>query len=339
MHTARWPSDDGLDGLRVAVIGTGASAIQVVPAIAPRAARTTVFQRTPAWILPRFDRPWSERRRRTFRRHPSVQRAVRWATYWRFEAQAPMFVRFPSIGRLAERLSLRHLDRSVSDPATRARLTPDYRLGCKRVLFSGDYWASFERPDVDLVTQPITRVERDGLVTADGTKHPVDAIVLGTGFSTRGSFDRIDIRGLEGRTLAEAWADRPVTHLGITVAGFPELYLLLGPNTGLGHTSVLLMSEFAARYVDRAVRRADDGARVTRPAAQEAFMREVGVRSRRTVWMTGCRSWYLDRQGRNTALWPGSTVGYWWRTRRLDDSVFEPVAARRPHPTRETQDA
>jgi cation diffusion facilitator CzcD-associated flavoprotein CzcO len=339
VHTARWPADDGLDGGRVAVIGTGASSIQVVPALAPRAARTTVFQRTPAWILPRFDRPWSERRHRTFRRYPVVQRAVRWATYWRFEAQAPMFVRFPSIGRVAERISLRHLARSVRDPAVRASLTPDYRLGCKRVLFSGDYWAAFDRSDVDLVTEAISHVEADALVTADGRRHPADAIVLGTGFSTRGSFDRIDIRGLDGRTLAQAWADQPVTHLGITVAGFPELYLLLGPNTGLGHTSVVLMSEFATHYVDRAIQRSGGGARVTRPAAQQAFMSQVAARSRRTVWMTGCHSWYLDARGRNTALWPGSTVGYWWRTRRPDDSVFEPVAERSRPATKETLDA
>lgn len=325
IHTAQWPERDALDGRRVAVVGTGASSVQLVPELAPRAARTTVFQRTPAWTLPKKDLPWSTRRQEAFRRRPALQRAVRWLTYWRMEAQAPLFVRFPVIARAAERIARRELAKAVRDPQVRAALTPDYTLGCKRILLSSTYWPAFDRDDVDLVTSPIERVEPDAVVTADGARHEVDAIVLGTGFSLTGSYDRMGIRGLEGRTLEDAWSRGAHSHLGITVAGFPELYLLLGPNTGLGHSSVVMMTEFATRYILQGLDRARGGARVTTEAAQDAFTDEMQRRSRHTVWATGCKSWYLDRFGHNTALWPGSTIAYWWRTRTMDDSVFERV--------------
>jgi cation diffusion facilitator CzcD-associated flavoprotein CzcO len=326
MHSALWPEHDGLDGKRVAVVGTGASSVQMVPALAPRAERVTVFQRTPAWILPKRDRPWSETRKRIFARHPALQRAVRWATYWELESRVLAFARFPAAMRLLQRYALRHLEKSVSDPQTRAALTPDYTIGCKRILLSNDYWAAFERDDVDLVTDRIERVEPGAVVTADGARHEVDALALGTGFSLSGSFDRLDIRGLGGRSMADAWGQGMHTHLGITVAGFPELYILLGPNTGLGHNSVVLMIEFATRYVLECLDRARSGPHVTTGRAQARFTQEMLTRSRHTVWASGCRSWYLDRFGNNTAVWPGSTLGYWWRTRRVDDSVFVPVA-------------
>lgn len=329
-HSARWPARDGLDGKRVAVVGTGASSVQIVPALAPRTERITVFQRTPAWILPKHDTVWSERRKRMFASHPALQRAVRWRTYWELEARAPVFTRFPALARLAQRYALRQLREAVSDPLVRRQLTPDYTIGCKRILLSNDYWPAFERDDVQLVTDPIARVEPGAVVTADGTRHEVDALVLGTGFDLGGSFERIDLRGRGGQSLSDAWSTGMHTHLGITVAGFPELYLLLGPNTGLGHNSVVLMIELATRYVLECLDRARSGARDTSARAQARFTAEMLRRSRHTVWASGCRSWYLDRFGHNTAIWPGSTVAYWWRTRRVDDSVFEPLAASDP---------
>ena len=327
LHTADWPEQDGLDGRRVALVGTGASSVQLLPELAPRAAHTTVFQRTPAWTMPKKDRPWSPRRQRLFRRHPALQRAVRWRTYWELEARAPLFVRFPAIARLVERLALRELHRAVDDPQVREQLTPRYRIGCKRILLSSDYWPTFNRPDVSLVTSAIAAVEDGAVVAADGSRHEVDAIVLGTGFDVRGSYERIDIRGLGGRTLTQAWADGMRTNLGVTVAGFPELYVLLGPNTGLGHNSVVLMIELATRYVlDSLARARVQGPAVTTPAAQEAFRREVDRRSQHTVWTTGCHSWYLDEHGRNATLWPGSTISYWWRTRRRRDEDFQPLS-------------
>jgi cation diffusion facilitator CzcD-associated flavoprotein CzcO len=336
MHTAVWPEQDGLDGCRVGVIGTGASAVQLVPQLAPRARHTTVFQRTASWIIPRNDRPWSARRRRLFRRVPALQRAVRWRTYLALEARVPAFTRYPWLARPAEMASLRNLARAVPDAGTRAALTPHHRLGCKRVLLSDDYWPTFARDDVSLVTSPIERVEQHAVVTADGRRHEVDALALGTGFDVTGSFDRLEVRGLGGRTLADAWETGAHTHLGVTVAGFPELYVLLGPNTGLGHSSVVLMIEFATRYVLQALERGwREGPRTTTTAAQESFVREMRGRSRHTVWTTGCKSWYLDKFGNNAFLWPGSTIEYWWRTRRLDDSTSVPVAVHHMEPERE----
>ncbi len=247
------------------------------------------------------------------------------------------------MARLAERMALRNLREAVSDPEVRRRLTPGYTLGCKRVLLSNDYWPTFERPNVHLVTEPITAVEPGAVVTADGTRHEVDALALGTGFDVTGSFERLDVRGLGGRSLAQAWSEGMRTSLGITVAGFPELYLLLGPNTGLGHNSVVLMIESATRYVLQCLDRGRSAPRVTTEAAQRRFTEEMRRRSRRTVWATGCRSWYLDRFGNNTTLWPGSVVGYWWRTRRVDDAAFEAVGPREPvrrgHERNTVQDA
>ncbi|HEV7148387.1 MAG TPA: NAD(P)/FAD-dependent oxidoreductase [Pedococcus sp.] len=337
MHTAQWPEQDGLDGLRVGVVGTGASSVQLLPEVAPRAAHTTVFQRTPAWILAKHDKEWSPARQRRYARWPAVQRAVRWRTYWSLEARAPLFVRFPGIAKLVEREARKLLREAVSDPVTRDKLTPEYTIGCKRILLSNDYWPTFERPDVALVTEAITRVETDAVVTADGTRHEVDALVLGTGFDVAGSFERIDIRGTGGRSLADVWSQGMHTNLGITVAGFPELYLLLGPNTGLGHNSVVLMIELATSYVLQCLDRGRAGARVTTERAQAAFTQEMARRSKHTVWATGCRSWYLDRFGHNTTLWPGSTIAYWWRTRRVDDGHFEPV--HQPAEDRESVDA
>ena len=337
MHTAQWPEQDDLDGRRVAVVGTGASAVQLIPEVAPRASHTTVFQRTPAWTMTKHDKEWSPRRQRLFVRWPAVQRLVRWRTYWALEARAPMFVRLPALAGLVQRMALRELARAVPDPQTRARLTPDYTIGCKRILLSNDYWPTFARADVSLVTDPITRVEPGAVVTADGTRHEVDVLVLGTGFDVSGSTDRIDIRGLDGRTLREAWRGGTHTNLGITVAGFPELYLLLGPNTGLGHNSVVTMIEFATGYVLQAIDQGRGGARVATQQAQDSFTQEMLARSKHTVWATGCRSWYLDRFGNNTSLWPGSTIGYWWRTRKVNQSHFAPVDSRPSRPSHSTR--
>jgi len=327
MHTANWPEgDDGLDGKRLAVVGTGASVVQLLPEVAPRAAHTTVFQRTPAWTMPKHDSLWSVARQERFRRYPWMQRLVRWRTYWELEARAPMFVRVPGAAKLVARMATKRLHRHVSDPETRAKLTPDYRIGCKRILLSDDYWRTFNRPDVSLETAAITAVEPGVVVTADGTRHEVDALVLGTGFDVKGSYERMDIRGLGGRRLNDEWSDGTRTNLGITVDGFPELYLLLGPNTGLGHNSVVLMIELATRYVlDRIEESRRTGPRVTTRAAVDRFVTEMGERSSHTVWSTGCRSWYLDEKGRNFTLWPGSTVSYWWRTRRAGKAGLVPV--------------
>ena len=328
LHTADWPADDHLAGQRVGVVGTGASAVQLVPAIAPRVTELVVFQRTAAWVLPRDDRPWSHARTLTYARMPLVERIQRWRTYLRLESRVLGFGRAARARRIVEQQALARLAAAVPDPVTRSALTPGYALGCKRVLLSDDYWPTFARPHVRLVTAPIERVEPTRVVTADGGHVELDVLVFATGFDLTGSFDRIRVTGLRGRTLAQEWETARSTHLGIEVAGFPELYLLLGPNTALGHNSVLLMIEAAIEHILQALRRADrEGPHVVTRAAQARFGRWVARRTRHTVWGSGCQSWYLDERGRNVAIWPASTVRYRLATRRLRESSYERVAS------------
>lgn len=323
LHTADWPADDGLTGARVAIIGTGASAVQLVPALAARVEALTVFQRSASWIVPRHDRSWSPQRQRRYARMPWTARLARWATYARLEVRVLGFGRWDRARQVAEARSLAHLAAAVPDPTVREALTPRYALGCKRVLLSDDYWPTFAEPHVTLVTEPIQAVEPTGIRTRDGVLHQVGAIVLATGFDPAGSYSRMTIVGLGERTLSEAWTRGRATHLGIAVAGFPELYLLLGPNTALGHNSVLLQIETAIDHVLDALRRADrSGPHVVTQAAQARFGRWVRRRTRQTVWASGCDSWYLDEQGRNVTLWPASTVRYRLQARRSRDRDY-----------------
>jgi cation diffusion facilitator CzcD-associated flavoprotein CzcO len=220
-----------------------------------------------------------------------------------------------------------HLRRQVKDPGLRARLTPDYQIGCKRVLLSDDYYPALTRPNVELVTDRITRVTPDGVRTADGVERRCDTIVLGTGFELAANLTRMRITGRDGLELDEEWKrDGMSAHLGMTVAGFPNLFLLTGPNTALGHSSLLFMVESQLRYVLQAidVLRRYGGASYleVREDVQRRFTGGVRGKLGDAVWQTGCGSWYLDDQGRNTAIWPHFTTGYWWRTRRLDPSDY-----------------
>ncbi|MET0397386.1 MAG: NAD(P)/FAD-dependent oxidoreductase, partial [Longimicrobiaceae bacterium] len=341
-HSSRWDHALDLRGRRVAAIGTGASAIQFVPRIQPQVARLYVFQRTPPWILPRHDRALGEREQRLFRRFPAAQRLARGIIYLAREAMVPGF-RHPGAMRLAERVALWHLRRSVPDPALRARLTPDWTLGCKRVLISSDYLPALARPNVELVTEGIAEVREASIVTADGVERPTDAIVFGTGFRPTDPPLAPHVRGRGGRTLAEAWSGSPRAFLGTTVAGFPNLFMLLGPNTGLGHTSVVYMIEAQIEHLLAALRhmrRSRVAALEPRAEAQAAFAAEVDGRMRGTVWTSGgCRSWYLDATGRNSTLWPDFTWRFRRRAARLDPADYVAVrarpdarAARRPAP-------
>jgi len=325
-HSARWDHGYDLTGRRVAVVGTGASAIQFVPEIAGKVERLHLFQRTPPWILPHLDRPISERRRRRFRAWPATQRLARTAIYLTMEAFGTGFLR-PPVMRLAQSVARRHLARSVPDPALRAKLTPAYTMGCKRILQSNNYYPALQRDNVEVVTDSIAEVRPEGVVTADGTVREVDAIVFGTGFHVADVRIGQHIRGRDGRLLADVWRGSPQAYLGMTVTGFPNMFLLLGPNTGLGHTSVLLMMECQIGYVLDALRHMERHRIATvepRAASQRAFVSTVDERMRRTVWLRGgCQSWYLDGTGRNSTIWPGYTWAYRWRTRRFDASAYE----------------
>ncbi len=328
-HSARWRHDLDLTGRAVAVVGTGASAIQFVPRIAPEVERLVVFQRTPPWIVPRSDRALSRWEHAAYKRFPVLQRIARTAVYLSRELLV-FGMLHPRIARLQQRIGETHLRRQVPDPQLRARLTPDYAMGCKRILISSDYLPALSRDNVRLETHEVVQVLPQGVVGADGTEHAVDTIVLGTGFHVTDQPIADRVIGRDGRTLAEHWQGSPQAYDTVTVTGFPNFFLVLGPNSGLGHNSVVVMAEAAISHLVAALRhlrRTGAAALEPSPAAQSAFVREVDRRMRGSVWTAGgCRSWYLDRTGRNSTLWPGFTIPFRRRLRALvaDDYLLTP---------------
>jgi cation diffusion facilitator CzcD-associated flavoprotein CzcO len=338
-HSAAWDHGHDLRGERVAIIGTGASAIQFVPEIQPIAAHLDVYQRTPPWIVPRTDRALRPLERRVFQALPAVQQAIRAGIYWVRELLAFGFTHPPRM-EAVQRLAAIHLARQVPDPDLRRRLTPSYTIGCKRILISNDWYPALQQPNVDLVTAGIAEVRPHSVVTADGTERPAGAIICGTGFHVTDFPAGARIHGPGGATLSEVWQRHGSmeAYLGTTVAGFPNLFLLVGPNTGLGHTSMVFMIESQVAYVIDALAHMDSTAATTlevRPEAQDAYNRRLQSRLARTVWNRGgCRSWYLDANGRNTSLWPGSTWTFRRRTRRFDPWAYTTDVAPAPasHP-------
>ncbi|MGI9006375.1 MAG: flavin-containing monooxygenase [Streptosporangiaceae bacterium] len=325
-HSAEWDHEVDLTGKRVAVIGTGASAIQFIPQIAQAAARLTVFQRTPPWVLPKPDRPFTPRQQQLLATVPGLQRAYRWLIYWEAEGTIVNFTH-PKLAGLGERMARAHIARQIPDLDLRAKVTPRYRMGCKRVLLANDYYPALAQPHADLVTGPAQRITEHGVTGPDGTQYPADVIIYGTGFHVIDAFSQADITGTRGRSLAAEWQQGAEAYLGLTVAGFPNFFLLLGPNSGLGHNSMIFMIESQTRYVLRCLDLIDQrGPVAVADQAQRRFNAGLQRRLAGSVWTAGgCQSWYLDSAGVNRALWPGSTVGYWWRTRRFTGSDFETV--------------
>ncbi|NIH78816.1 flavin-containing monooxygenase [Amycolatopsis viridis] len=329
-HSAQWDHDYDLRGKRVAVVGTGASAIQFIPAIAPEVEQLHVFQRTPAWVMPKPDHAMPDWAKAAFAKIPGTQRAYRNLLYWLLEARAIGFNGHQGLMKLAQKLAKANIDKHIDDPALRAKLTPDYVMGCKRVLISNDYYPALNRDNVDVITHGVAEVTETGVVGTDGVEREVDAIIFGTGFHVTDAFDHLDIIGLEGRKLNKEWATEGMrTHLGITVNGFPNMFFLLGPNTGLGHNSVVFMIESQIRYVAEAIRLVEaSGAAALEPRAevQERFNAEIQHKLAKGVWTQGgCKSWYLDAKGVNRTIWPGFTWRYWLATRKLRPSDFELV--------------
>ena len=332
MHTARWDHEMELKGKRVAVIGSGASAVQIVPAIAPQVQSLAVFQRTPPWVLPRNDRPISPALQRAFARVPALQRLWRWILYLRQESIAIAYTVKPKLLGSWQKQSMQLIYRSVSDPLTRHKLWPHYPLGCKRALLSDDYYPAFERDHVDLITEPISEIRGQSIVTADGREREVDAIVLATGFRTFNPAEELEITGRDGRRLADDWRDGPEAYNGVLVAGYPNLFMLMGPNSGLGHNSIVFMIEAQVRYILSALElltRKKLRAIEVRRDIQQIFNEQMSERFKQTVWVSDgspwrkpCRSWYKTATGRLTALWPGFSASYWWRLRRADPRDF-----------------
>ncbi|MEI4271058.1 NAD(P)/FAD-dependent oxidoreductase [Klenkia sp. LSe6-5] len=322
MHTARWDHSHDLTGDRVAVVGTGASAIQVVPAIQPQVGSVAVYQRTPPWVIPRGDRPTTPFERSLYRRFPAVQRAVRGALYAGREFLVFGMAKNRRWLAPVQKLARTHLERQVRDPQLRAAVTPDYTIGCKRILISNDWYPAISAPNAEVVTAGIAEIRPHSVVTRDGVERPTDTLVLATGFHVTDLPIAHRIRGRDGRSLAEVWDEGMVTNRGSTVAGFPNLFLLVGPNVGVGHTSMVYMIESQVAYVGEALRAmAVEGLATleTTPAAQEAYRELIAERSRGTVWLGGgCGSWYLDRHGHNTTLWPDFTFLFRRLTKTLD---------------------
>ena len=312
-HSAHWDHEHALAGRRVAVVGTGASAIQIIPNLQREVGKLLVFQRTPAWVVPRFDRAFGPRTQALFERLPISQKLLRASLYLRHESLLVGF-RNPAIMRLVERRVLAYLAHVVRDPDLRARLTPHFRLGCKRVLVSSDYLPALTQPNVEVIASAVRELVPEGIVDAEGRTHEVDTIVFATGFRVTDQPFSEHVHGREGRTLAEVWRGSPQAYLGTTVAGFPNFFLLTGPNTGLGHSSMLLMIEAQLELVLGALRELDRAGTRTiepKPEVQRRFVDEVQRGGAGTVWTAGgCQSWYLDETGRNSTLWPWSTYAY-----------------------------
>jgi cation diffusion facilitator CzcD-associated flavoprotein CzcO len=333
VHSARWDHGQSLLGRRVAVVGTGASAAQIVPEIAREADRLTVFQRTPPWVLPRRDRAITAFERRLHDRWPVTRAARRQLLWIARETQVGAFTRHPGTLRALETLALRNMRRGgITDPALRQRLTPAYRIGCKRILLSDDWYPTFTRPHVELVDAGLREVRGHTLVAEDGRETEADVVVLATGFLvTDAPIGRL-VKGANGTTLAEEWREGMAALRGTTAAGFPNFLTIIGPNTGLGNTSMLLIIEAQLNYVaDFMAKLHHLGGRVAlapRPAAVRAWNDTIQRRLARSVWNTGgCDSWYLDRRGRNTTVWPGSTAEFRRVTREVDLSEYEVLRA------------
>ncbi|WP_347060236.1 NAD(P)/FAD-dependent oxidoreductase [Blastococcus sp. HT6-30] len=334
MHSARWDASHDITGEKVAVIGTGASAIQIVPAIQPEVESIAVYQRTPAWVVPRTDHPVQPWAQRLYRMVPGLQRAIRGLLYTSREILVIGMAKRRALLKPVGRLAKAHLERQVRDPRLRKALTPDYTIGCKRILISNDYFRAVAAPNAELVTAGIAEVRPRSIVTTDGIERPTDTIVLATGFAVTDLPIAGRIAGRDGRTLAEVWDEGMVSNRSTTVAGFPNLFLLVGPNVGVGHTSMVYMIESQVAYVDHALRTMDaEGLAVleTTPAAQEAYRALIAEKSKNTVWLAGgCASWYLDRHGHNTTLWPDFTFRFRKLTRSLDRENYVGIPAAAP---------
>ena len=331
-HSARWDHDVDLAGRRVATVGAGASAVQYLPEIAPVAGHLTLFQRSPNWVIPKPDRPYRRWQQRLFRRFPWIQAASRAWVWLRFEFFILAFNRLRPLGRMYERGYRRRIEREVADPELRAKLVPDYPLGCKRVLISNDWFATLQRPNVDVVTEPITEVRPHAVVTADGEEHAADVLILGTGFTAKEFLAPMEIRGRGGRDLNEAWRDGAEAYLGLTVSGFPNMFILYGPNTNLGAGSIVYMLESQIEYVVEAVRtlsRTRVAYMDVRPDVQSGFNEGIQSRLADSVWTGGCTSWYVTESGKVTNNWPGFTSEYRRRTRKPDLGDYELATAGR----------
>jgi len=331
-HSAQWNHDVDLTGKRVAVIGTGASAIQIVPELQKIVGHLDVYQRTAPWIIPRNDRPYSKVERAALKRVPGLQKLYRTGLYWAHEAYVPAFTIEPKIAAPARKVALKNIEKGIKDPELREKVTPHFAFGCKRVLRSNTYYPALDADNTELVTEPIAKVTGNAIVTADGVEREIDVLVVATGFYTTELPITEHISGRTGQTLADRWRETGMAaYKGTTVPEFPNLFMLVGPNTGQGHTSMIFIIEAQVAYLRDALRRMRrEGLSSIEPTQEDtdSFNRSLQKRMGRTVWTTGgCQSWYLDAHGRNTTLWPRSTVDFRRRLASFDADAYEEVSA------------
>ncbi len=325
-HSATWNHDFDLTNKQVAVIGSGASAIQFVPKIAPIVDKLYYYQRTPPWVVPKEDRAITDKERADFQANPWRQTWERIKLYWTLELRFLAFKFKPEWMGLVAKVAKHKIAQAVKDPALRAKLTPDYTPGCKRLLISNDYYPAVARTNVDVITDGIQEITARGVVTKDGVERPVDAIIFGTGFKVQDPIPPKTVFGRGGQDLSEVWKSGPEAYMGITVSGFPNFFILMGPNTGLGHNSMVFMIESQVHYVMGAIQAMKSRGIQSldvKPQAQKQFIDQVQAELRSTVWNSGCKSWYLNDQGRNVSLWPGFTFAYRLRTRNFKLSKYQ----------------
>lgn len=326
-HSARWDKKYELDNKTVAVVGTGASAIQIVPAIVSKVKKLELYQRTAPWILPKKDGDISGWRKSLYQHLPFMRKLYRSRLYWRNELMAIGFVVNPGVMKLGGKIVIRHLNKSIQNEELRKKLTPQFVLGCKRILLSNEYYPALEKPNVDVITDGIREINATGLVTKDGKQHNVDAIILATGFQAAEGVLRYDMKGKGGIDLNDAWRDGAEAYLGTSIAGFPNMYIVVGPNTGLGHSSMLLMIEAQVGYIMQALKtlkaKGAKSADVKKEVEKE-YNQEIQEKLAKTVWQSGkCVSWYQTKSGKNVTLWPGFTFTFMKRTKHFEPEKYE----------------
>jgi cation diffusion facilitator CzcD-associated flavoprotein CzcO len=324
-HTARWRHDVDLASKRVACVGTGCSAIQVVPAIQPVVSHLDVYQRSPGWTIPRSDFAYSELAKRVFERVPALQRLDRKANFAFHELGAVAMTRRPRLLKLFRAMGRFNINRAIEDPELRAKVTPKDEIGCKRVMLTDDWYPALTKPNVDLVTERIAAVTPTGIRLADGSERPADVMVLATGFASHGFTAPMEVLGADGRSLSDEWAGVPKAYLGMSVPGFPNMFLLYGPNTNGGTGSVIYTIESNMNHVIAALRELDrrDAARIeVRRETADAFDRELRTALRTTVWHTGCTNWYVDEDGNDPNQWPWLWSQYRRRTAELEPGAY-----------------
>ncbi|HHG86699.1 MAG TPA: NAD(P)/FAD-dependent oxidoreductase [Bacteroidetes bacterium] len=326
-HSQGWDHSLDLKGKQVAVIGTGASAIQFVPLIAEKVSALHLFQRTPPWVLKKPDHPFSKSALQRFRKWPGWRLLYRRWLYWKAEFSALGFIYWPSLMRAVQPAVKRLIKKSVQDHETARALLPNYRLGCKRVLMSNTYYPTFNKDHVHLITNGIAQIEAEGIRTQNGKLHKADILIFATGFKATEYLSQVTIRGRKGKTLSKTWEENGgEAYLGTTVAGFPNLFMYTGPNTGLGHTSMVYMIESQAKYILDAIQKLRGPDRKwaeVKPNIQAQFNVKLQKRLARTVWQSGgCQSWYQMKTGKNTTLWPYFTFIYRWKTRQFDHKNY-----------------